>query len=87
MTLFSNRRLEEFQSQLAEEKDKVAHLNEQVQQEKSHKERELKEARETHHSQINELQEKISGLVVFDLVPCSAIRITGSRILCDQSLL
>lgn len=70
MTIFSNRRLEEFQSQLAEEKDKVAHLNEQVQQEKSHKERELKEARETHHSQINDLQEKISGLVVFDLVPC-----------------
>lgn len=70
MTIFSNRRLEEFQSQLAEEKDKVAHLNEQVQQEKSHKERELKEARETHHSQINDLQEKINGLVVFDLVPC-----------------
>lgn len=55
---------------MAEEKDKVAHLNEQVQQEKSHKDRELKEAKETHHSQINDLQEKISGLVVFDLVPC-----------------
>lgn len=48
----------------------MAHLNEQVQQEKSHKERELKEARETHHSQINDLQEKIRSLVVFDLAPC-----------------
>lgn len=48
----------------------MADLNEQVQQEKSHKERELKEARETHHCQINDLQEKISGLVVFDLLPC-----------------
>lgn len=48
----------------------MAHLNEQVHQEKSHKERELKEARETHDSQINDLQEKIRSLVVFHLVPC-----------------
>lgn len=48
----------------------MAHLNEQVQQEKSHKERELKEARETHLSQINEFQEKICSLVVFHLLPC-----------------
>lgn len=48
----------------------MAHLNEQVQQEKCHKERELKEARETHHSQINDLQEKICSLVEFHLVPC-----------------
>lgn len=52
----------------------MAHLNEQVQQEKSHKERELKEARETHHSQINNLQEKISSLVGFDLVPFEYLR-------------
>lgn len=45
-------------------------MNEQVQQEKSHKERELKEARETHLSQINDLQEKIRSLVVFHLLPC-----------------
>lgn len=57
------RRLEELQSQLAEEKDKVALLNEQLQQEKSHKERELKETRETHQSQISGLQEKIVNLV------------------------
>lgn len=43
----------------------MAHLDEQLQQEKSHKERELKEARETHQSQINDLQEKISTLVIF----------------------
>lgn len=48
----------------------MAQLNEQVQQEKSHKERELKEARETHHSQINDFEEKICSLVVFRLVPC-----------------
>lgn len=47
----------------------MAHLNEQLQQEKSHKERDLKETRESHHSQITDLQEKISSLVEFDLVP------------------
>lgn len=57
------RRLEELQSQLAEEKDKVALLNEQLQQEKSHNERELQETRESHQSQISGLQEKIVNLV------------------------
>ncbi|XP_076586254.1 CAP-Gly domain-containing linker protein 1 isoform X5 [Chaetodon auriga] len=56
------RRLEEFQSQLAEEKEKVAHLNEQLQQEQSHKEQELKETRDAHQSQISSLQEKIVNL-------------------------
>lgn len=41
----------------------MAHLNEQLQQEKSCKERELNETRETHHSQISGLQEKIVNLV------------------------
>lgn len=59
----SLRRLEDLQSQLAEEKDTVAQLNEQLQLEKSHKEQELKETRETHHSQISDLQEKIVILV------------------------
>ncbi|XP_041792248.1 CAP-Gly domain-containing linker protein 1 isoform X2 [Chelmon rostratus] len=56
------RRLEELQSQLAEEKEKVAHLNEQLQQQQSHKEQELKETRDTHQSQISSLQEKIVNL-------------------------
>lgn len=51
------------QSQLAEEKEKVAHLNEQVQQEQSRKEQELKQTRDTHQSQISSLQEKIADLV------------------------
>uniref|UniRef100_H3DEG4 CAP-Gly domain containing linker protein 1 n=1 Tax=Tetraodon nigroviridis TaxID=99883 RepID=H3DEG4_TETNG len=56
------RKLEDFQSQLAEEKNKVALLNEQAEQEKSHKDRELKETKETHQSQVNDLQEKIRSL-------------------------
>lgn len=68
--LFFFRRLEDLQSQLAEEKDQVARLNEQLQQEKSHRERDLTEARETHHSQISDLQEKISSLVAFHSAPC-----------------
>lgn len=61
--LSSFRRLDELQSQLAEEKDKVASLNEQLQKEKSHKERELSETKEKHQSQISDLQEKIVNLV------------------------
>ncbi|XP_035514473.1 CAP-Gly domain-containing linker protein 1 isoform X5 [Morone saxatilis] len=56
------RRLEELQSQLAEEKEKAAHLNEQLQQEQSRKEQELKETRDKHQSQISSLQEKIANL-------------------------
>ncbi|XP_044052290.1 CAP-Gly domain-containing linker protein 1 isoform X7 [Siniperca chuatsi] len=56
------RRLEELQSQLVEEKEKVAHFNEQLQQEQSRKEQELKETRDTHQSQISSLQEKIVNL-------------------------
>lgn len=62
-SLSSFRRLDELQSQLAEEKDKVASLNEQLQKEKSHKERELSETKEKHQSQISDLQEKIVNLV------------------------
>uniref|UniRef100_A0A3Q1CNA0 CAP-Gly domain-containing protein n=1 Tax=Amphiprion ocellaris TaxID=80972 RepID=A0A3Q1CNA0_AMPOC len=56
------RRLEELQNQLAEEKEKAAHLNEQLQLEQSHKEQELKEARDTHQTQISSLQEKITTM-------------------------
>lgn len=54
----------------------MAQLNEQLQLEKSHKEQELKETRETHHSQISDLQEKIVILVStvgqmrFDVAHC-----------------
>ncbi|XP_022613366.1 CAP-Gly domain-containing linker protein 1 isoform X3 [Seriola dumerili] len=56
------RRLEELQSQVAEEKEKVAHFNEQLQQEQSRKEQELKETRDAHQSQLRSLQEKITTL-------------------------
>lgn len=51
------------QSQIAEEKEKTAHLNEQLLQEQSRKEQELKETRDEHQSQISSLQEKIAKLV------------------------
>ncbi len=41
----------------------MAHLNEQLQQEQSRKEQELRETRDTHQSQISSLQEKIANLV------------------------
>lgn len=41
----------------------MAHLNEQLQQELSRKDQELKETKETHQSQISSLQEKIVKLV------------------------
>ncbi|KAM4576946.1 CAP-Gly domain-containing linker protein 1 isoform 4-T4 [Odontesthes bonariensis] len=56
------RRLEEQQNQLAEEKEKVANLNEQLQLEQSSKQQELKETRDAHQTQISSLQEKISTL-------------------------
>lgn len=48
---------------MAEEKEQVARLNEQLQQEQSRKEQELKETTDNHESQIRSLQEKISTLV------------------------
>ncbi|XP_031164833.1 CAP-Gly domain-containing linker protein 1 isoform X8 [Sander lucioperca] len=56
------RRLEELQSQLSEEKEKAVHSNEQLQQEQSRREQELKETRDTHQSQISSLQDKIANL-------------------------
>lgn len=41
----------------------MALLNEQLEQEKSHKERDLEETREKHQSEISGLQEKIVNLV------------------------
>lgn len=41
----------------------MAHLNEQLQQELSRKDQELKETRDAHQSQISSLQEKIASLV------------------------
>lgn len=61
--LSSLRRLEELQSQLAEEKEKAATLNEQLQHQQTHKEQDLKQAREEHQCQISSLQEKIANLV------------------------
>ncbi|XP_041854486.1 CAP-Gly domain-containing linker protein 1 isoform X4 [Melanotaenia boesemani] len=56
------RRLEVLQNEVAEEKEKVAHLNEQLQQEQSSKMQELKEARDSHQTQLSGLQEKITTL-------------------------
>lgn len=50
-------------SQLVEEKEKVAHLNEQLQQQQSRSEQELKETTDTHQSQIHRLEENIATLV------------------------
>lgn len=50
------------QNQLAEEKENVAHL-EELQQEQSKREQELKEIRDLHLVQINSLQDKINNLV------------------------
>lgn len=41
----------------------MAHSNEQLQQEQSRKEQELKETREAHQSQISNLEGKIANLV------------------------
>lgn len=57
------RRLDELQSLLVEERDKVANLSEQLQNEKSHRERELDEAKEKHQFQISDLQDKVFKLV------------------------
>ncbi|KAM9392460.1 CAP-Gly domain-containing linker protein 1 isoform 2-T3 [Pholidichthys leucotaenia] len=56
------RRLEELQTQLAEEKEKVAHTLEQLQQEQSHREQLLKETRDAHQTQVINLQEKMATL-------------------------
>lgn len=59
------------QNQLVEEKEKVAHVNEQLQQEQSKKEQELKEIRDAHLTQISSLQEKITNMVSI----CGTVRI------------
>lgn len=55
--------LDELKSQLAEERDKVADLGEQLQKEKMHRERELNEAKEKYQFQISDLQDKVIKLV------------------------
>lgn len=59
----SLRRLEELQGLLAEEKEAVARVSEQLQQEQAHREQELRETRDAHQAQINNLQEKVASLV------------------------
>lgn len=48
---------------MAEERDKVADLGEQLQKEKSQRERELNKAKEKHQFQINDLKDKVVKLV------------------------
>ncbi|XP_028314204.1 CAP-Gly domain-containing linker protein 1 isoform X5 [Gouania willdenowi] len=56
------RRLEELQNHLAEEKEKGANLLEQLQQEQSSRKQEITETNDAHQTQINCIQEKISTL-------------------------
>nr|XP_049618959.1 CAP-Gly domain-containing linker protein 1 isoform X2 [Syngnathus scovelli] len=56
------RRLEELQSQLVEQKNKVALSNEQREQDLSRKDQELCETRDNHAAQMKCLQEKIAAL-------------------------
>uniref|UniRef100_A0A3P9MGQ4 CAP-GLY domain containing linker protein 1a n=1 Tax=Oryzias latipes TaxID=8090 RepID=A0A3P9MGQ4_ORYLA len=56
------RRLEELQNQLAEEKEKVAQANEMLQQKLSSKEQQIKETKDAHINQIISLQEKITTM-------------------------
>ena len=58
-----SRRVEELQGQLAEEKERVAHLTEQQEQELSRREQQLAETKETLSSEASGLQEKIAHLV------------------------
>ncbi|XP_071060524.1 CAP-Gly domain-containing linker protein 1 isoform X5 [Pseudochaenichthys georgianus] len=60
--MLKERRLEELQSQLTEEKEKAAHSNEQLQQEQTGKEQELKETRDAHQAQRSSLQDNITNL-------------------------
>ena len=72
-----SRRVEELQSQLAEEKERAAHLNEQQAQELSRREQLLAETKDTFSSEASSLQEKISHLVRSQpaSVWCSAARL------------
>uniref|UniRef100_A0A8C7Z3Z4 CAP-GLY domain containing linker protein 1a n=1 Tax=Oryzias sinensis TaxID=183150 RepID=A0A8C7Z3Z4_9TELE len=56
------RRLEELQNQLAEEKEKVAQAKEMLQQELSSKEQQIKETKDAHLNQLSSLQEKITTM-------------------------
>lgn len=59
------------QNQLVEEKEKVAHFNEQLQQEQSKKEQELKEIKDAHQTQISSLKEKITNMVsIYVFIVC-----------------
>ncbi|KAI4820029.1 hypothetical protein KUCAC02_028023 [Chaenocephalus aceratus] len=60
--MLKERRLEELQSQLTEEREKAAHSNEQLQQEQTRKEQELKETRDAHQAQRSSLQDNITNL-------------------------
>lgn len=57
------RRLDELQIQLAEERDKVVDLGEQLQKEKSQREYELNETKEKHQFQLHDLQDNVVKLV------------------------
>lgn len=57
------RRLDELHSQLVQERDKVADLDEQLQRVKSQSERQLTDTKEKHQSQTRDLQEKVVKLV------------------------
>ncbi|XP_077456066.1 CAP-Gly domain-containing linker protein 1 isoform X4 [Stigmatopora argus] len=56
------RKLEELQSQLDEEKNKVAHSNDRREKELSNKEEELRVAQDSHDAQTKTLQDKIAIL-------------------------
>ena len=75
-----SRRVEELQGQLAEEKERVAHLTEQQEQELSRREQQLAETKETLSSEASGLQEKIAHLVRSQPAPhCSAFLTAESR--------
>ncbi|XP_061528411.1 CAP-Gly domain-containing linker protein 1 isoform X2 [Phycodurus eques] len=56
------RKLEDLQSELAEEKNKVDHSNEQHEQDLSCKDQQLHETRDSYNAQIKRLQERIATL-------------------------
>ncbi|KAK7933081.1 hypothetical protein WMY93_003977 [Mugilogobius chulae] len=60
--MHKERRLEELQALLAEEKEKVAQMSEKLQQETAQKEQQLKESTDNHQREISLLQEKIATL-------------------------
>ena len=79
-----SRRVEELQSQLAEEKERVAHLTEQQEQELSRREQQLAETKDTFSAQASSLQEKIVHLVRSQpasrlLQRCAAVRVPDGR--------